>query len=93
MATHDSQTVNITIPKELLKRVDDLAKQDYTSRSDVIRQALLAKVRSSHKEELDEWGDPISENWQTLVDFREIDPKGVPAEEVLRAFKELLAEK
>lgn len=97
MATHDSQTVNITIPKALLKRVDALAKRDYTSRSDIIRQALLDKVRPPRKqptsdEELDEWGDPVSENWQTVVDFREINPNGVPTKDVIRAMKKLIAE-
>lgn len=86
MATQ-SQTVNITLPKELLKRVDALAKSDYTSRSDIIRQALLDKIR---KPRLDEWGDPVSENWQKVIDFREIDPNGVPAEQVLSAMRDLL---
>ncbi len=45
MKSTQSQTVNITIPKALLKQVDALAKRDYTSRSDVIRQALLQRIR------------------------------------------------
>jgi Arc/MetJ-type ribon-helix-helix transcriptional regulator len=89
MTTHKSQTVNITVPKELLKQVDALAKRDYTSRSDIIRQALLDKIRQP---QLDEWGDPVSENWKTIVDFREISRRGVPAKDVVQAMKELLAE-
>lgn len=89
MKSTQSQTVNITVPKELLKQVDALAKRDYTSRSDIIRQALLAKIRNNP---LDEWGDPINENWQTLVDFREINPNGVPAKDVVTAMHELLEE-
>ena len=90
MSNAQSKTVNITLPKELLQRVDALAKRDYTSRSDIIRQALLDKVRKPV--ELDEWGDPKSENWQTVVDFREIDSDGVPAKDVIRVMNELLDE-
>jgi len=85
MATNKSQTVNITVPKALLKRVDALAKRDYTSRSDVIRQALLDKIR---KNELDEWGDPIGE-YKTLIDFREINPNGVPASQIIESIDKL----
>ena len=82
--SNTSQTVNITIPKELLKQVDALAKRDYTSRSDVIRQALLERIRRPMK---DEWGEEGS--WETLADFREINPEGVPAEEVLEVLKKM----
>ncbi len=43
--TTDSVRVNITISKALLKRVDEAARQDYTSRSDLIRQSLLWYLR------------------------------------------------
>lgn len=89
MKSTQSKTVNITISKELLKRVDALAVRDYTSRSDIIRQALLDKIRQPL---LDEWGDPVSENWKTVIDFREINPNGVPAKDVLVAMRELLDE-
>lgn len=85
MGTIPSKTINIAIPGALLKKVDALAKRDYTSRSDVIRQALLEKVRRTHSK-TDEWGDPIGQ-WKTLLDFREINPNGVPAAEVLEALK------
>ena len=87
MKTTNSQTVNITIPRELLKQVDALAKRDYTSRSDIIRQALLRRIR---KPELDEWGDPVSENWQTVVDFRDKNGKGVLAGELIEAIDQHL---
>lgn len=35
----------------------------------------------------DEWGD--EGNWETLIDFREINPKGVPASELLKALKSI----
>lgn len=35
----------------------------------------------------DEWGD--EGNWETLIDFREISPNGVPIEDVLESLKRL----
>lgn len=87
MANNKSQTVNITVPRELLKQVDAMAKRDFTTRSDMIRQALLEKIR---RPALDEWGDPLSENWQTLIDFRkEGYPNGIPADEFIDSLKKL----
>ena len=87
MKSTQFKTVNITIPKELLKRVDALAVRDYTSRSDIIRQALLDKIRQP---QLDEWGDPISENWQKVIDLREHGyPNGIPAEEAIELLEKL----
>ena len=40
-----TQTINISLPTPLLKQVDQLAKEEYSTRSDLIRQALLEKVR------------------------------------------------
>lgn len=37
--------IAISIPNDLLKQVDEAAKQDYTSRSDIIRIALLWYLR------------------------------------------------
>lgn len=89
MKSTQSQTVNITIPKALLKQVDALAKRDYTSRSDVIRQALLQRIRQP---KLDEWGDPVSENWQKIIDFRDkAHPNGVLASDLLAAMDKHLA--
>lgn len=36
---------------------------------------------------VDEWGDEGM--WETVVDFREINPKGVPAKEVLKALRKI----
>ncbi len=78
-----TRAINITVPTQLLKQVDELAARDYTSRSDVIRQALLDKIRGT-----DEWGDPVGA-YKTVADFRKIDPNGVPASEVIKAIDEL----
>lgn len=84
MSNTQSRTVNITIPTALLKKVDALAERDYTSRSDIIRQALLDKIR---KPQTDEWGD--EGKWETIADFSEINPEGISAEEFIQRLKAL----
>lgn len=42
--------VNLSISKELLVKVDAAAKQDYTTRSDMIRTALLWYLRPQGRE-------------------------------------------
>lgn len=48
------QTINISLPKELIKKIDDAAKLEYASRSDYIRQALVGKLKSD-KAQADDW--------------------------------------
>lgn len=79
-----SQTINITVPKELLRMVDVLARQEYTSRSDVIRQSLLDRIRKTNT---DEWND--AKNWETVVDFTSIMGGGMPAKEFMSRLKAL----
>ena len=44
-STEKSIRFNLTMSPELLKRVDAAAKQDYTTRSELIRMALLWYIR------------------------------------------------
>lgn len=44
-----TQTINISLPSELVDEIDELARQEFTSRSDVIRTSLIKRVRSSKK--------------------------------------------
>jgi len=85
MSKQQSQAINITIPKELLTKVDDLAKQDYTSRSDIIRQALLDKIRSTRKD--NEWGG--EGNWETVLDLSDTPNGGLSASDFLKRLKDL----
>jgi prevent-host-death family protein len=39
---------------------------------------------------VDEWGDEGT--WKTVVDFRKIDPKGVPIEDVIASLRRLNAQ-
>jgi metal-responsive CopG/Arc/MetJ family transcriptional regulator len=49
-----TQTINISLPDELVKKIDVAAKSEYASRSDYIRQALVSKLQSD-KVQQDDW--------------------------------------
>jgi Arc/MetJ-type ribon-helix-helix transcriptional regulator len=49
-----TQTINISLPKELVEKIDDAAKIEFASRSDYIRQALVSKLRAD-KAQADDW--------------------------------------
>ncbi len=84
-----SKVINITLPEDLLKEIDKAATNEYASRSDFIRESIVRKLKNQRV--VDEWGD--EGEWETVVDFREINPKGVPAEILIQAIDELTAEK
>ncbi|HUD06141.1 MAG TPA: ribbon-helix-helix domain-containing protein [Candidatus Saccharimonadales bacterium] len=80
-----SKTVNISLPEALLKKLDSAAKDEFTNRSDYIRDSIVRRLK--HQKVVDEWGD--EGEWETVVDFRAISPNGVPVKEVLTALKKL----
>lgn len=41
----NTQTLNISLPRELVKKVDEQAKEEYRNRSDFIREALIASLK------------------------------------------------
>jgi len=44
-----AQTVNISLPKNLLKIMDDFAKHQFSSRSDLIRTAVIRYINEDKK--------------------------------------------
>lgn len=57
----NTQTFNIALPSDLVKKVDKLAKKEYRNRSELIREALRAYIRSSEKwEELFTYGGSVA---------------------------------
>lgn len=48
-----TQTINISLPEELVVKIDQAAKAEYASRSDYIRQALVGKLKTDQAEEQD----------------------------------------
>lgn len=84
-----TQTINISLPKELVQKIDSAAKAEFASRSDYIRQALVGKLRAD-KVQADDWDllealseeiaqSATKENYKTDDDF-------------VRAVKEVRAE-
>lgn len=49
-----TQTINISLPKDLIAEVDKMASTEFASRSDYIRQALVSKLRAD-KTANDDW--------------------------------------
>lgn len=43
------KTINISLPSDLIAEIDNLAREEFTSRSDYIRSSLVKRVRSSKK--------------------------------------------
>ncbi len=56
----NTQTFNISLPKNLVKRVDALAVKEYRNRSELIRQALRVYLADKYEwEDLSSYGKKI----------------------------------
>lgn len=44
-----TQTLNIALPKELVKKVDEVARKEYRNRSELIRTALLSYLKDQEE--------------------------------------------
>lgn len=52
-----TQTFNIALPKELVKKVDQLAQKEYRNRSELIREALRVYLKDKAEwEQIFEYG-------------------------------------
>ena len=72
-----SKTFNISLPELLVKQMDSFAEQNFMSRSELIRTAVLKELKTQ------------DDNWEQVVDFTKINKQGVDAKDVLSALKEL----
>jgi len=45
----DTQTVNISLPKKLIKIMDDFAEKQFSTRSDLIRTAVISYINKDKK--------------------------------------------
>ncbi len=41
-----TQTFNLSLPRDLVKKLDEQAKKDYSSRSDYVRKAIVNQLRA-----------------------------------------------
>jgi metal-responsive CopG/Arc/MetJ family transcriptional regulator len=89
-----TQTINISLPKELIKKIDNAAKAEYASRSDYIRQALVGKLKAD-RDQADDWDllaalsteiaeKAAKENYESDADFVR-DIKGVRRSKLAKA--------
>lgn len=81
-----SKTINISLPEELVKKIDQLAKSEYASRSDFIRETLVRRIKGQRI--VDEWGDVLGE-WNEGVDLRDEHGRGMPAKQLIKAIEEI----
>ncbi|HUD06303.1 MAG TPA: ribbon-helix-helix protein, CopG family [Candidatus Saccharimonadales bacterium] len=49
-----TQIINISLPKELVKKIDNAASVDYASRSEFIRQTIVRRLKAQDN---DIWGE------------------------------------
>lgn len=55
-----TQTFNISLPKELVKKVDKVAKKEYRNRSELIREALRIYLKDLMEwDEIFEYGKKV----------------------------------
>lgn len=55
-----TQTFNISLPRELVKKIDERAKKEYRNRSELIREALRMYMRDlSDWDEIFEYGQKM----------------------------------
>lgn len=59
-----TQTLNIALPKDLVKKVDGVAKQEYSNRSELIRHALRIYL-----EEKSEWEQILKAGEKAMKDM------------------------
>lgn len=45
-----TQIINISLPQELVKRIDKAANADYASRSEFIRQSIVRRLKAQDNE-------------------------------------------
>lgn len=72
-----SKAFNITLPLDLVKQLDKVAKSNYMSRSDFIRGAVFKELKTQ------------TSVWEEVVDFTKINKDGVSGQAILKALKTL----
>lgn len=85
-----SKIINISLPEELLKKIDKSAGSEYASRSDFIRETLVRRIKGQRI--VDEWGDPLGE-WDGGIDLRDERGQGIPVNKLIKMINEIMAKK
>lgn len=67
-----TRTINISLPRKLVEEVDKVAKDEFATRSDFIRDSILRKLQSTQ------------DRWETVSDFTKIRKGGVDIDELMK---------
>ena len=67
-----TRTINISLPQKLVEEVDKVAKDEFATRSDFIRDSILRKLNSTQ------------DRWEAVSDFTKIRKGGVDIDELLK---------
>jgi metal-responsive CopG/Arc/MetJ family transcriptional regulator len=70
------KTFNVSLPKELVDKIDNYAKSNYMSRSELIKHSVIKQINSQ-------------ENWVTVADFTKVSKSGVSAKQILQSIEKL----
>lgn len=67
----NSKAINISLPKKLVIEIDKVAKNEFASRSDFIRDSILRRLNSQ-------------ERWEVITDLTILQKGGVDIDELLK---------
>lgn len=82
-----SQIINLSLPEDLVKKIDQAAKAQYGSRSEYIRQAVVSRLRSNEAA----WDELLAMTDETEAMAKKAGY--VTDEDFVRAVKEVRASK
>lgn len=71
-APMNTRTINISLPKDLVSKLDNVAKKQYATRSEYIRNSIIEQLNRSQ-----------DENWELVSDFTKIKKGGVDIDELI----------
>jgi Arc/MetJ-type ribon-helix-helix transcriptional regulator len=84
-----TQTINISLPEELVSQVDKMARSEFTNRSEFIRQAVVRKLKADRTAN-DDW--IVLEAMMTDAGFAARERGYVTDDDFARAVKEVRKE-
>jgi Arc/MetJ-type ribon-helix-helix transcriptional regulator len=70
------KTFNVSLPKELVDQIDNYAKSNYMSRSELIKHSVIKQINSQEK-------------WVMVADFTNISKNGVSAQQILQSIEKI----
>lgn len=66
-----ARTINISLPQKLVDEMDKIAKDEFSTRSDFIRDSILRRMRA------------LEDRWEVVTDLTTVQTGGVDIDELL----------